>query len=257
MAEQRKTILVVDDDPHIRLLLHSCFKTEGYTVLEAGNADEVDGHLNENKVDLVTLDLNLGAENGLDLAEDLRMHFNIPFIIVTGKGDVIDRVVGLELGADDYVSKPFHVRELLARVRSVIRRSAVRAADPANRNGGVGGERRANVFCFSDWKADLTTFALVKNGSDLSQSLTTNDFKLLAIFLKCPKQVLSRDQITDRMNGHAWTPPDRTIDNQVARLRKKIESDPADPKIIKTVRGVGYVMAVDVTTPECLSCGSP
>jgi len=246
LSEEAKTILVVDDDPKVRLLLRRCLETDNYLVLEADSAKAVDACLEHNNVDLVTLDLNLGADNGLNIAVALRARCDIPIIIVTGKGDVIDKVVGLEMGADDYISKPFHVREVLARVRSVLRRSAGSVNQPAENGQGIGDDPEAKVYHFSGWMADPSKFELT-DSSGVAHVLTANDFKLLTIFLESPKRVLSRDHIMDRMHGSEWTPFDRAIDNQVARLRKKIEPDPTNPSIVKTVRGVGYMLATDVT----------
>ncbi|MCP4998684.1 MAG: response regulator transcription factor [Hyphomicrobiales bacterium] len=246
MNEKTKTILVVDDDPKVRQLLRRCFEMENYLVLEADNADAVHACLQEGVVDLITLDLNLGLENGLDIAADLRTKSDVPIIIVTGKGDVIDRVVGLEMGADDYIAKPFHIREVLARVRSVIRRSQDRASFAAEKAESDVQQGTDKVFQVNGWTVCPSRFEL-KDSDGKSHKLTANDFKLLLVFLESPKRVLSRDQIMDQMNGQDWTPFDRTIDNQIARLRKKIEPDPNNPKIIKTVRGVGYMLAADVT----------
>tara|TARA_R110002126_G_scaffold291674_1_gene455130 strand:- start:9857 stop:10603 length:747 start_codon:yes stop_codon:yes gene_type:complete len=246
LSEEAKTILVVDDDPKVRLLLRRCLETDNYLVLEADSAKAVDACLEHNSVDLVTLDLNLGADSGLNIAAALRARCDIPIIIVTGKGDVIDKVVGLEMGADDYISKPFHVREVLARVRSVLRRSVGPVNRPSETGQGIGDDLETRVFHFSGWMADPSKFELT-DSSGVAQVLTANDFKLLTIFLESPKRVLSRDHIMDRMHGSEWTPFDRAIDNQVARLRKKIEPDPTNPSIVKTVRGVGYMLATDVT----------
>ncbi|MEX3007227.1 response regulator [Hoeflea sp. TYP-13] len=246
LSEETKTILVVDDEPKVRLLLRRCLESEGYSVLEAENTAAVYDYLDQNAVDLITLDLNLGAENGLEIAADLRAKSDIPIIIVTGKGDVIDRVVGLEMGADDYISKPFHVREVLARVRSVMRRSSERADASSEISRQASVRDGETVYHIDGWMVCPSRLEL-KDSGGAAHSLTANDFKLLSVFLESPKRVLSRDQIMDQMNGHDWTPYDRTIDNQVARLRKKIEPDPNNPKIIKTVRGVGYMLAVDVT----------
>ena len=248
MSEQAKTIVVVDDDPQVRLLLRRCLETDNYTVLEAENGRALDAHLDRTEVDLITLDLNLGSENGLTIAAGLRARSEVPIIIVTGKGDVIDKVVGLEMGADDYISKPFHVREVLARVRSVLRRSSGRTCVPAAAGRTGPDDSDDQSLRFNGWTAHPSRFELT-DSSGVSHDLTTGDFNLLMVFLRNPKRVLSRDQIMDQLTGQEWTPYDRTIDNQVARLRKKIEPDPTNPTIIKTVRGVGYTLTskVEVT----------
>lgn len=247
MPNQSKTILVVDDDPKIRLLLRRCLESDGYKVVEAANSLEVEKQLQERIIDLVTLDLQLGSDNGLNIAAKLRANSKIPIIMVTGKSDVIDKIVGLEMGADDYISKPFHIREVLARVHSVLRRSE---ADQANaQKPGLGQSSSSQILAFNGWQTDIAGFELKDPSGNISD-LTTADFKLLMVFLKSPKHVLSRDFIMDQLNGYDWTPNDRTIDNQVARLRKRIEEDPANPKIIKTIRGVGYMFSSDVSVIE-------
>ena len=244
---QKKTnILVVDDDPKIRRLLLNCLEPEGYGVFEAENSDEVHACLVNNDIDLVTLDLNLGTENGLTIASSLKSASNIPIIIVTGKGDVIDKVVGLEMGADDYISKPFHVREVVARVRSVLRRSQSHPKpDAAKKDLSFENCGSSGQFSFNGWTVDFDTFELT-DPKGATVELTSADFRILKILVEHPKRVLSREQIMDHLHGQNWTPYDRTIDNQVARLRKKIEDDPSRPQVIKTVRGVGYTFSADV-----------
>ncbi|MFD0914826.1 response regulator [Pseudahrensia aquimaris] len=243
MVDRRSIILVIDDDEKVRKVLRRALEVDGYRIIEASNAEEALLVLAENEVDLVTLDLQLGAENGLDIAARIREKSDVPIIMVTGKSDVLDKVVGLEMGADDYISKPFHVRELQARVRSMLRRQArVRST---NVDADINSASHANLYSFDGWTADADSFLLTApDGSECE--LTTTDFKLLLLFLNAPKRILSRDQIMDQLNGQEWTPLDRTVDNQVARLRKKIESDPSHPKIIKTVRGTGYIFAAAV-----------
>jgi DNA-binding response OmpR family regulator len=228
-------ILVVDDDAKVRTLLRRCFEGEGFAVSEAKDGQELQAQLDRQPVSLITLDLNLGVENGLDLARQVRKERTVPIIMLTGKGDAIDRVVGLELGADDYLVKPFELRELLARVRAVLRRSGTAAnQEPV-------GQR----FRFEGWVLDV-------NRRDLSRAsgqhldLTTSEFNLLEAFVKRPHRVLSRDDIMDLLKGQDWSPLDRSIDNLIARLRKKVEADPEHPRIIKTVRGVGYTFSATV-----------
>jgi len=234
-----RNILVVDDDAKVRTLLRRCLEGDGYTVVEAHSAQSVREAFAAEKFDLVTLDLNLGAEDGLDIARELNRDHNVPIFMVTGKDDVIDRVVGLELGADDYLTKPFHVREVLARVRSVLRRSG-------KRDKGAGTKEQVEKaeepwLLLDGLKVKLDRMLLVaRDGQECD--LTTADFKLLAAFLNHAKKPLSRDRLMDLIDGQNWAPLDRTIDNQVARLRKKIERDPARPLLIKTVRGIGYIL---------------
>ena len=210
------------------------FEGEGFTVSDAKDGAELRACLERISVTLITLDLGLGKENGLDLARDIRKQRNIPIIMLTGKGDAIDRVVGLELGADDYLAKPFELRELVARVRAVLRRTAA-----AERSPSAGAKlclRRVGLRCRSPQPE--------REGGE-HQELTTSEFKLLEAFVKRPHRVLSRDDIMDLLKGHDWSPLDRSIDNLVARLRKKIERDPERPQLIKTVRGMGYTFAAD------------
>jgi two-component system, OmpR family, response regulator len=224
-------ILVVDDDAKVRTLLRRCFEGEGFAVSEAKNGAELRALLARQRVTLITLDLSLGKENGLDLAREIRNDHNIPIIMLTGKGDTIDRVVGLELGADDYIAKPFALRELVARVRAVLRRTA--APGPS----GTG-----HQYGFEGWIFDVDQRSL-KRESGEEQNLTTSEFNLLEAFVKRPHRILSRDDIMDLLKGHDWSPLDRSIDNLIARLRKKVERDPEQPRLIKTVRGVGYTFA--------------
>jgi DNA-binding response OmpR family regulator len=225
-------ILVVDDDPKVRTLLRRCFEGEGFAVSDAQNGVELRTALERNPVTLITLDLNLGKENGLDLAREIRKDHNIPIIMLTGKGDTIDRVVGLELGADDYLAKPFALRELIARVRAVLRRTAAPGPSPGS----------GQQYLFEGWIFDVDQRSLKRESGD-EQDLTTSEFNLLEAFVKRPHRILSRDDIMDLLKGHDWSPLDRSIDNLIARLRKKVERDPEHPRLIKTVRGVGYTFA--------------
>lgn len=235
-----QTILVVEDDPKIRTLLRNVLEDEGAQVVEAETGAAVMRVMAEKTLGLVTLDLHLGADNGIDIARQIRTVSQVPIIMVTGKDDVIDRIVGLEIGADDYITKPFHVREVIARIRSVLRRSTtpspVSAADTP-----VGSPR----FKFDGMTAYPDRLELLDRDNAPCE-LTRGDFKLLNVFLNSPKRVLSRDQLMDKTGGLEWSPLDRTIGNQVARLRKKIERTPAHPTLIKTVRGIGYTFASDV-----------
>jgi DNA-binding response OmpR family regulator len=232
-------ILVVDDDPKIRLLLRRCFEAEGYRVSEAGSAAEAIGCIERSGFDLLTLDLSLPDKDGLTVAREVRARSAVPIIMVTGKGETIDRVVGLELGADDYIAKPFHPRELVARVRAVLRRAETSGAATASR------APAAEIVSFGTWHLDVPKRELTDSDGRPCE-LTTSEFELLRLFTGSPQRVLSRDQIMDRMKGHDWTPTDRTIDNLVMRLRRKIEPDPKKATLIKSVRGVGYTFTAHV-----------
>jgi two-component system, OmpR family, response regulator len=241
------TILVVDDDPDVRVLLRDCLELEGYRVIEAGDGAGLKRALATDTVDLVTLDLNLGGEDGLALAREIRAGRNVPIIMISGKSDTIDRVVGLELGADDYISKPFHLREVLARVRAVLRRYEAHGAEGLAKSAAAAGSTPSTPsLAFEGWQLDLDRREL-RSDAHGAVELTTAEFNLLAIFVQRPSRVLSRDDIMDLLKGHDWSPLDRSIDTLVARLRKKIERDSDTPKLVKTVRGVGYVFSASVT----------
>jgi DNA-binding response OmpR family regulator len=225
---QSHHILVVDDDAQIRRMLRRCLEDEGYRVSESSGGEGIEAALRSG-LHLVTLDLNLGHEDGLAIARRIRQLSDVPIIMITGKGDMIDRIVGLELGADDYIAKPFHLREVLARIRSVLRRSVGNAPAPADT-----GAIRFDGFVLDPARRSL-------NAPDgQAVELTSGEFDLLLLFSRHAHAVLSRDRIMDLLKGHDWAPNDRSIDNQVARLRKLIEADTRSPKLIKTVRGAGY-----------------
>jgi len=233
-------ILIVDDDEKIRLLLRRCFEPEGFEVSEASNSEEALSCLANQSIELVTLDLNLGRDDGLILAREIRSRSEVPIVMVTGKGDTIDQVVGLELGADDYITKPFHLREMLARVRAVLRRTSgkEKSIDAVSNSS----DRR---YKFDGWVADFDKLEL-NNPDGQPCNLTPSELSLLEVFVKRANRVLTRDQIMDLLKGNEWSANDRSIDNQIARIRKKIEADPANPVYLKTVRGAGYKFTVDV-----------
>jgi DNA-binding response OmpR family regulator len=238
---EARTILVVDDEEPVRALLRDCFELEGYDVEEAGDARAALARIEKGPVQLVTLDLNLGGDDGLELARQIRARCNVPIVMITGKGDTIDRVVGLELGADDYIGKPFHVREVLARVRAVLRRYEVAGAAEAVATPQNAGE----VWVFDGWVLDVSRREL-RSADGEERELTTAEFNMLLMFVRRPSRVLSRDNIMDLLKGNEWSPLDRSIDSLVARLRRKVEELPDAPRLIKTVRGVGYVFAGEV-----------
>ena len=244
------TVLIVEDDPKIRSLLRNMLEDEGFTTLEADTARDALAFIQTTPIVLVTLDIHLGRDNGVDLAREIRRTSQVPIIILTGKDDVIDRVVGLEVGADDYIIKPFHIREVIARIRSVLRRAGSGTVQSTEAESSWSPVENSN-FHFDEMIAIPKRMELLdRHGEDCR--LTSGDFKLLNVFLTRSKRVLSRDQLMDHVGGLEWTPLDRTIDNQIARLRKKIEREPSDPKLIKTVRGVGYTFACDVEIIQAL-----
>lgn len=234
-------ILVVDDDQRVRDMLCRYLEQEGFSVTGVEDGVAMRRHLLDNPVDLVLLDLVMPGEDGLSLSREIRAGSDLPIIMLTGKGEPIDRVVGLEVGADDYITKPFHLREVLARIRSVLRRSTIR---PVTESGSDSDDDSERVQ-FAGWRFDMVRRELRSpDGSPVP--LTTGEFDLLSALVKRPNRPLDRDQIMDLVKGQDWQPFDRSIDTQIGRLRKKLEADPKDPQLIKTVRGVGYVFTPKV-----------
>ncbi|HXC27457.1 MAG TPA: response regulator [Stellaceae bacterium] len=230
-------ILVVDDQQEICDLVREYLSGEGFRVSTANDGAGMREAITREPVELVILDLVLRGEDGLQLARELRGTSDIGIIMLTGRGETVDRIIGLEMGADDYLSKPFHLRELLARVRSVLRRGSTRGGDKP-----VAGRARIK---FAGWILDLASRELHSpSGEDVR--LTTGEFELLAAFVNQPNQVLSRDRLLDLSRHREAGPFDRTIDVQVGRLRRKLEDDPKNPGLIKTVRGGGYIFTPPV-----------
>ena len=237
-------VLVVDDEPRIRTMLRRYLSDEGFQVSEAGEGTSMRGILDREKIHLVLLDWMIPGEDGLSLARYVHQHSDIPVIMLTGKGDLIDRVVGLEAGADDYITKPFELREVLARIRTVMRRIQPRPPGAAQ-SAPLAAPKAGEVLIFDDWRLDLVRREL-QRASGEAVPLTAGEFELLHVFARHPNRVLSRNQLIDLVKGREWAAYDRAIDTQVGRLRKKIEPDPANPVLIKTVRGGGYVFAAAV-----------
>ena len=230
-------ILVVDDQKEICDVVQEYLTGEGYRVSTASDGSGMRRVLGQSHVDLVILDLMLPGEDGLTLARGLRDESGIGIIILTGRGETVDRIIGLEMGADDYLPKPFHLRELLARVKSVLRRVQSRTGEPSQT-----ARTRAR---FAGWDLDLSSRELTSPASQ-EVRLTTGEFDLLAAFVNNPNQVLSRDRLLDLARNREAGPFDRTIDVQVGRLRRKLEDDPQNPSLIKTVRGSGYIFTPTV-----------
>ena len=240
-------VLVVDDEPRIRTLLRRYLADEGFKMSEAGDGVTMRAMLEREAIDLVLLDLMMPGEDGLSLARYIRQRSDIPIIMLTGKGDLIDRVAGLETGADDYITKPFELREVLARIRTVMRRAGPRIGAAATLSEPATGESTSEVLVFEGWRFDLLRRELRRMTGELVP-LTAGEFELLCVFARRPNRVLNREQLIDLVKGREWAAYDRGIDTQVMRLRKKIESDPGNPCLIKTVRGAGYVFAAAVTS---------
>jgi two-component system OmpR family response regulator len=242
-------IAVVDDEPDIRHLLSTYLEAQGYrvTALHAGRA--LLELMPADPPQVVLLDLGLPGEDGFGIARQLREHWQCGLLIVTGRGDAVDKVVGLEVGADDYVTKPFDLRELLARVKAVLRRVAPpqpAPAAPAHVPAPAAPAARA-MLSFAGWRYDRAARLLLDpQGAEVA--LTAGEFDLLGVFLDHPGRVLTRDFLLEHTRGREAGPFDRTIDVQVGRLRKKLEADPQDPRIIKSVRGAGYVLVPEVGT---------
>jgi DNA-binding response OmpR family regulator len=232
-------ILAIDDDPAMRKLVAEYLRENDLRVTAVATGTEMEQMLAQHAIDLVVLDLRLAAEDGMQLARKLREESKVPIIIVTGKQDEADRVMGLELGADDYVTKPFSPRELLARIRAVLRRyQTAREVLPPQ------GEKR-RAYRFARWELNLGSRRLTSpNGSRVE--LTHGEFNLLHAFCAAPQRVLSREQLLDLSRLYGAEVYDRSIDVQVLRLRRKIEPNPAQPQYIKTERGAGYVFSVAV-----------
>lgn len=231
-------LLVVEDDAEVGSLLQRYFTGQGFRVSVVGDGPSMRACLAQGGVQLVLLDLGLPGEDGFELTRELREHWRGPVIIVTGRGESVDRVVGLELGADDYVTKPFELRELLARVRCVLRR----VAEPG-RNAGTGPSPAR--FGFAGYRLDPQARHLT-DPQGASVPLTHGEYELLSLFVEHPQKVLSRDDLMSRIHGRDAGPYDRAIDVQIGRLRRKIEPDPARPTLIKAVRGCGYLFAESV-----------
>lgn len=231
-------ILIVDDDKELRALVSTFLARNGYRVSEAHNGAAMMHTLAAAQIDLVILDIMMPGEDGLSLCRRLRVNGTIPIIMLTAVGGETDRVVGLEMDADDYLPKPFSTRELLARIRAVLRRSAMPPPGSA-----VGSGR---VFEFAGWRLDVTRRQLHSPAKALVD-LRAAEFDLLLALVERPNHVLTRDQLLDLARGRATTAFDRSIDVHVSRLRHRIETDPKEPELIKTVRNEGYVFTAPVT----------
>lgn len=230
-------ILIVDDHRDIRDLLARYLTKQGFRASVADSAGAARKVIHAGKIDLVVLDIMMPGEDGLSLTRSIRENEDIPVILLTAMGEETDRIVGLEVGADDYLAKPFNPRELLARIKAVLRRARTL---PRTRESGKG------RLAFDRWILDLGRRELVdENG--VAVALSSGEFRLLAALLERPGMVLTRDQLLDLTRGRAAQPFDRSIDNQISRLRKKIERDPRRPELIKTAWGDGYSFAGDVT----------
>jgi two-component system, OmpR family, response regulator len=238
-------IIVVDDEAEVRDMIHEYLAQQGYDVTPASSGAELRALLREQTPDLVILDVRMPGEDGISLARHVRESHGAGIIMVTAAAAVVDRIVGLEVGADDYVAKPFDPRELLARVKSVLRRVAAARAAGAPRLSGASStksrpELPPHAVPFGRCVLDLESHTLRTQGGE-DVPLTSMEFDLLKAFAEHPNRVLTRDQLLDLAHNRDWDPFDRSIDIRIARIRRKIEPDPAKPQTIKTVRGAGYI----------------
>jgi len=256
-------LLVVDDNPEIRESLTQYLEKNGFDVHQAADAAEAREHLAQQSYELIILDIMMPGEDGLSLCRFIHENFKTPIILLTAMSEETDRIVGLEIGADDYLTKPFNPRELLARIKAIFRRAALipnaidqsvsasteaigaAGASPLGESSDV--EQNSNeTYSFGDWQLDVNQQMLSFISSEPAQenlepqNLSTGEFRLLMAFLEHPKRVLSRDQLLDFVSNRSLVAFDRSIDNQISRLRKKIEANPKQPKYIKTVWGGGY-----------------
>lgn len=233
-------ILIVDDDAEIRSLLGRYLQKNGLKTTEAMDGKQMWQVLNATRIDLIVLDLMMPGEDGLTLCRTLRAKSNIPVIMLTALSEETDRIIGLEMGADDYLTKPFSARELLARIKGVLRRT--RSLPPDNFLTNV---EPAAKISFGSWVLDTTHRHLVSD-KGIVTPLSGTEYRLLMVFLSHPNHILSRDQLLDLTQGKEAGPLDRSIDVQVSRLRARLEDDPKEPLMIKTVRSEGYVLSVPV-----------
>ena len=235
MLNDNPNVLIVDDDGGIRDLLADYLTKQGMRVTTARDGKEMDERLATLAPDLIVMDLMLPGEDGLSLTRRVKAARDVPVIMLSARGEDIDRIVGLEVGADDYLPKPFNPRELLARIRAVLRRGS------AGNHAGNSGQDAGEVFRFGPFALDLAAQALSRDGVEIP--LSQAEFTLLKLFVERPNRALSRDQIMDNLKGYERDPFDRSIDVRVTRLRKKLEDDPANPAYIRTVWGQGYLFS--------------
>jgi two-component system OmpR family response regulator len=239
--ENHPRILIVDDDREIRSLLADYLDANGFRTLAAADGTAMRKLLESSHVDLIVLDLTLPGEDGLTLCRDLRAQSSMPVVMLTARSAALDRILGLEMGADDYLPKPFEPRELLARIRSVLRRTQ---ALPPNME-----PPAARAMRFAGWTLDLTARHLV-NARGVVVALSGAEFRLLKTFLDHPNRVMNRDQLLNLTQGRDADPFDRSVDLQVSRLRQKLGEDAKSPQIIKTVRNEGYLLTVPVSIDQ-------
>ncbi|MBK1650264.1 response regulator [Rhabdochromatium marinum] len=233
-------ILIVDDDPVTCASLSGYFEQDGYAVDEAGDAEEARATMAQKRIDLMLLDVGLPGEDGFSLIREIRQHSQMPVIFVSSRDHDVDRILGLEFGADDYVVKPFNARELLVRARNLLRRTRVRADSEAN-----SGQDQPRHRNFGDWSLDLHQRCLLAADGQ-SVALTRGEFSLLEVLTAKPGRALSRDALLDHLNNRDWQPSDRTVDVLISRLRRKLGDNPRAPQLIMTIQGLGYLFKAKV-----------
>ena len=239
MPQEPLQILVVDDDPALRELLQRYLTEQGFGVTTVADGSQMRDFLEGNTPDLVVMDLMLPGEDGLALTRGLRANSNLPVLILSARGDEIDRIVGLEIGADDYLAKPFNPRELVARIRAILRRNqGAGSEDPPG-----GGKGTKAIYRFGPYELNLDNYSLRRNGEPVP--LTGGEMALLEILVQNPNRILSRDRLIDLLKGYDRSPFDRSVDVRVTRLRQKIEPEPKKPRYIRTVWGKGYLFTPD------------
>ena len=240
-VDRKTTVAIVDDDPQIRVMLERFLVDHGLSAFATPNGAQLSSYLQTNTCDIIVLDVMLPGEDGISICRRIRSNSQIPIILLTAMTADTDRIVGLEVGADDYITKPFNPRELLARIRAVLRRVASMGHTKTH--------NKHALFQFEGWKIDLVRRTLRDEGDTLIE-LTSNEFDLLAVFVQRPQSVLSRDQLLDLVHGKHSSQLDRSIDVQISRLRRKLETHPEAPELIRTLRSEGYMFASPVKRSE-------
>lgn len=238
----KATVLSVDDDENLQEVVSQYLEGDGHTVVRAISGADLEKKLETISPDVILLDLVLPDAEGLSLITKIRARSKTPIIIVSGKSDTTEKIVGLEMGADDYITKPFEMRELAARIKAVIRRS-VETADPANTANAAGGDGKVSSkdkLCFEGWCLDRLQYQLF-DGAGKSAELTSGEFRLLELLVMAPNRVLTRDYLFEATRSSEFEVADRAVDIQIGRIRKKINDDSKNPQLLKTVRGVGYM----------------
>ncbi|WP_136658320.1 response regulator [Nitratireductor sp. XY-223] len=231
MENNQYHLLICDDELEVREMVHEYLCKRGFQVSKASSSDELRAVMASDRIDLIILDINMPREDGLTTLRSLRIEDQTPVVMLTAAGEVVDRIIGLEMGADDYLGKPVDLRELEARVKAVLRR---KSAD------GAGKEEKPGTARFGDYVLDIEA-AKMRDADGEEIPLTAMEFNLLKAFAENKGRVLNRDQILEKAHDRSWDPFDRSIDIRISRLRRKIERNPEKPSVIKTVRGIGYV----------------